>query len=454
MLLTLFLSICPLALASVAQIHMAQGRDPSSMVISWQTAEPSSSYVRYGLTSDDLSLSSTGNETSYEFEYPPLPYYTSGTFHHVELTNLTSFTTYYYQCGDETYENSSRVLSFVTMPAVGDPRSFSVAVVGDLGQTQWSESTVEHMLRDTSLGLILHAGDLSYADCNQDRWDSYADMVEPLSSSRPWMFTAGNHELENNAASGATTTAQRFLAFESRYRMPAVKPVEYGEVILYGDGCTDSNFQMEYNYGNSFYSIEFGSMHALFLNCYTPSNISASPQYDWASSDLDAVDREATPWVVALVHCPPYNSNSAHAGESNTVTFKANMETLLYKHHVNMVINGHVHAYERTWPVVYDIPTCAAVDSGDDTVDDGIVYAVIGDGGNNEGHSSNYIEPAPAWSAFRNGTQYGHGSLTVHNNTHMTWTWHRNEDGEIISRDSYTLCNVAMGMPANCGVSC
>ena len=32
-------------------------------------------------------------------------------------------------------------------------------------------------------------GDLSYADCNPQRWDSYGVLVEPLSRERPWMVS-------------------------------------------------------------------------------------------------------------------------------------------------------------------------------------------------------------------------------------------------------------------------
>ena len=41
--------------------------------------------------------------------------------------------------------------------------------------------------------MILHAGDLSYADCEQTLWDSYGEMIEPLSSFVPWMVSPGNH---------------------------------------------------------------------------------------------------------------------------------------------------------------------------------------------------------------------------------------------------------------------
>ena len=78
---------------------------------------------------------------------------------------------------------------------------------------------------------------------------------------------------------------------------------------------------------------------------------------------------------------------------------KAALEPLFLQYQVNIVICGHVHAYERTYPVF------------NGTVDykNGITYIVAGDAANFEGHDAEYL-PKPAWSAYRNGTQYGHGA--------------------------------------------
>lgn len=66
--------------------------------------------------------------------------------------------------------------------------------------------------------MIIHAGDLSYADCEQPRWDSYMAMIEVLSSERPWMVGVGNHEIEIQPKDN-----KAFTAYESRFRMPWVR---------------------------------------------------------------------------------------------------------------------------------------------------------------------------------------------------------------------------------------
>jgi Calcineurin-like phosphoesterase len=67
--------------------------------------------------------------------------------------------------------------------------------VGDLGQTEWTVSTLAHIGK-SDYDVLLLPGDLSYADSQQPLWDSFGRHIQPYASSRPWMVTEGNHEIE------------------------------------------------------------------------------------------------------------------------------------------------------------------------------------------------------------------------------------------------------------------
>lgn len=97
---------------------------------------------------------------------------------------------------------------------------------------------------------------------------------------------------------------------------------------------------------NLYYSFKVAGVHVIMLGSYTDFSV-GSEQYNWLKSDLSKVDKRITPWIVAVIHAPWYNSNFAHRGESASVDMKAAMEDLLYKAHVDIVFAGHVHAYER-----------------------------------------------------------------------------------------------------------
>jgi hypothetical protein len=441
----LFVALCAALIIAgndgydVQQIHIAQGKSPSSMTISWVTKAAAGSQVKIGTTRDSLTTIFVGVSSNYSFDYPQYGVYESGFIHHVVVSSLKADTTYYYQAGDFDQSVTSGVLFFHTLTEVGSHQPMHLAVIGDLGTTTDSQSTMNHVLENNQLGLILHAGDLSYADCQQTVWDTYGVMIEDLAKERPWMVGPGNHEIEFN------NDGSMFLAFEERYKMPADKPAEFGAVTIApgidssgNPYCASSVFQAEYNYGNSFFSFEAGMAHMIYINPYSVTN-SSSVQYRWLEQDLASIDRSKTPWVIVVMHCPWYNSNTAHTSEQQTILMRESMEPLLYKHKVSLAITGHVHAYERTLPVYQN-----------ETVADGIVYVVIGDGGNREGHAATYSNPQPSWSAFRNGTQYGHGEISIWDENKMTWRWMRNVDGEIISKDEMVICNSAFGHNVDC----
>ncbi len=75
----------------------------------------------------------------------------------------------------------------------------SLFMTGDLGQTYDSATTLAHYLESPGQTL-LNVGDLSYADDYpldyQVRWDTWSRFVERSAAYQPWIWTAGNHELE------------------------------------------------------------------------------------------------------------------------------------------------------------------------------------------------------------------------------------------------------------------
>lgn len=169
--------------------------------------------------------------------------------------------------------------------------------------------------------MLLLAGDLSYADLDQPLWDSFARLVEPLASSRPWMVTEGNHEIETVPL----IEPAPFKPYNARYHMP------------YEESASPSNL---------FYSFDTagGAIHALMLGSYADFS-AASEQFKWLQADLAGLDRSKASWLFAIIHAPWYNSNEAHQGEGEGM--RKAMEETLYAAGVDAVFAGHVHAYER-----------------------------------------------------------------------------------------------------------
>ncbi|KAJ8763600.1 hypothetical protein K2173_003072 [Erythroxylum novogranatense] len=380
---------------SPQQVHISLAGD-KHIRVSWITDDKSSpSIVEYGTSPGNYSETSDGESTTYSYLL-----YTSGKIHHTVIGPLEPSTIYFYRCGGQGPEFQLKT------PPLQLPVTFAVA--GDLGQTGWTKSTLSHIDK-CKYDLHLLPGDLSYADYIQHRWDTFGELVQPLASARPWMVTEGNHEKES-----IPLFKDGFESYNSRWKMP---------------------FQESGSSSNLYYSFEVAGAHIIMLGSYA-EYYEYSDQYNWLKADLAKVDRKKTRWLIVLFHVPWYNSNEAHQFEGDAMM--ASMEPLLYAARVDIVLAGHVHAYERT----------ERVNNGKSDPC-GAVHVTIGDGGNKEGLARKYKDPPPEWSAFREAS-FGHGELKIVNSSHAYWSWHRNDDDEPVKSDETWITSlISSGCIAN-----
>lgn len=81
----------------------------------------------------------------------------------MNLAGLSPDTVYYYRCGDPSIKSMSGVFHFKTMP-VSSPKNYpKIGIVGDLGLTYNTTSTVSHLIQNKP-DLVLLVGDATYAN--------------------------------------------------------------------------------------------------------------------------------------------------------------------------------------------------------------------------------------------------------------------------------------------------
>ncbi|KAK6934445.1 Calcineurin-like phosphoesterase domain, ApaH type [Dillenia turbinata] len=222
------------------QVHISLAGD-KHMRISWITVdEDSASIVDYGTLSRNYMATAQGESTSYSYLF-----YNSGKIHHTVIGPLEDDTVYFYRCGGGGPEFQLKT------PPSKFPITFAVAA--DLGQTGWTQSTLDH-IGQCKYDVHLLPGDLSYADYMQHRWDTFGELVQPLASARPWMVTEGNHEEES-----IPVFMDGFLSYNSRWKMP------------YEESGSTSNL---------YYSFEVAGVHVIMLGSYAEYDES-SEQYSW-----------------------------------------------------------------------------------------------------------------------------------------------------------------------------
>ncbi|KAH9680774.1 Purple acid phosphatase 15 [Citrus sinensis] len=405
------------------QISVSLSSTHDSVWISWITGEfqignnikpldPKiiASVVRYATRRSQLNRKATGHSLVYNQLYPflGLQNYTSGIIHHVRLTGLKPDTLYYYQCGDPSIPAMSGTYYFRTMPD-SSPTSYpsKIAIVGDQGLTYNTTSTVNHMISNRP-DLILLVGDVTYSNLYLTNG------------------TGSNCYSCSFANSPIHETYQPRWDYWGRYMQPVLSKVPI--MVVEGNHEWDT-----------FYNARLDFDIYIYIT---------GDQYKWLEEDLVNVDREVTPWLVVTWHAPWYNTYKAHYREAEC------MRVVAMEDGVDVVFNGHVHAYERSNRVYnYTLDPC------------GPIHITVGDGGNREKMAVPYADelgncpepsttldkilgggkfcgfnftlgPAtgkfcwdrqPDYSAFREST-FGHGILEVKNETHALWTWHRNQD--------------------------
>lgn len=363
------------------QIHLALTTDPSEMVVMWITSvESVNSTVEYGLNS--LTLSANGTSDTYNAGV----FGWSGRIHKVILKGLGRGQTYQYRVGDAVQGAWSDLYWFRTEAA--NQQNAKIAVFGDMGTTiPLGFEVTDQMIGDDAsihFDLITHVGDIAYAGVSHSWefeyiWDLWGEQVAPLSNHIPYMTSVGNHEKYYN-----------FTSFIHRFHMPGEQSGGLG------------NFYFSFDYGG----IHFTSMSTEdYENSYAPG----SPQYAWIQQDLAKANnnRKQTPWIVVLGHRPMYSSDKS----TDSGPLQQYIEPLLHRYKVDLAIWGHMHCYERTYPVYNNVPSQTSGKVFKNV--NGTIHLTIGTAGAMSDEA--FVQPPPSWSAARIGTvedvAYGYGYL-------------------------------------------
>jgi len=131
---------------------------------------------------------------------------------------------------------------------------------------------------------------------------------------------------------------------------------------------------------------------------------SGSEQYIWLEKSLS---ESRARWKFVCHHHPPYSSEENDYGDlwktnkSDRGDLDARKMAPLYeKYGVDMVWNGHIHSYERTWPIFQN----AAKERN------APIYMITGGGG------GDLEQAGPYRPYFQNHVRHGHHYVMVHIN--------------------------------------
>jgi acid phosphatase type 7 len=236
-----------------------------------------------------------------------------------DITGLDAGVTYPYQVlmNGQVLATGPSEYSFRT-PA---PGNFSFLVFGDSGSGSPQElALVQQMAAEPNIAKVVHVGDLAYMSGTFAEFQSnYYAPNAPLMSRLPFFATPGNHDYETDSAapylSGQATPASN---------VPAADMGRY-------------------------YSFDWGDAHftAVDSNLLTAAD-AAARMLAWLDADLAASPKY---WKIVFLHHCPYPTGY-HVGDPICALVQQNVNPIVEKHGVQLMLTGHEHGYERSWPLV------------------------------------------------------------------------------------------------------
>lgn len=307
---------------------------------------------------------------------------------------------------------------------------------GDIAYADyWLKEEIQNFLPNTSIA----AG----AEVYESILNAFYDEMSTVSAYKPYMVGPGNHEA--NCDNGGYTDDVHHIHYNVSICMP-------GQTNFTG---YRNHFRMpsEESGGleNFWYSFDHGMAHFIQLDTETdlghglispdqpggPEKEDSGPfatmmnqQTNWLKADLAAVDRTATPWVIVAGHRPWY-INVANDSSDVCWACKDAFEPLFMDFSVDLVLSGHVHAYQRNAPMFNNKPDPKELDNPKYPW-----YITNGAAGHYDGLDTLNI-PGHSYARKAIDTVYGWSRLTFHNSTHLTQDFIASGNGSVV--DSATL---------------
>ena len=230
---------------------------------------------------------------------------------------------------------------------------FNLVAVGDFSCNEDAKNTVKNIIK-ADPDLLLGLGDYSYeksAKC----WEDIVGGIDP----QKMKISFGNHEFEDKSL-----------------------------VKQY----------MEYtNLDKQYYSFDYKNIHFISMATETPYE-QGSQQFDFVKHDLMKTNTNPSiDWIIVYYHQPMYTSKTNHEGLES---FRDLYHSLFTKYGVDLVLQGHIHNYQRSYPLIYNsenpsnpiIEQSAILDNGYNNEeynnsnnvyveDQGTIFAIVGTGG-------------------------------------------------------------------------
>ncbi len=230
--------------------------------------------------------------------------------HTASLTGLEPDTTYLYSVGDGSDDGWSEMAEFTTAPGQTEP--FSFVYMGDAqnGLERWGSLVQNAFRQRPDAAFYIMAGDLVDRGNERGDWDSLFHSSRGIYNRRPVVPAIGNHEIQGGHPS----------LYLQMFDLPKNGP----------EGIEPERV----------YTLRYSNAEFFVLD----SNLKPESQSAWLE---EALKTSTATWKFAVYHHPAYSSKP----ERDNPSIREHWTTLFDKYHLDMALQGHDHAYLRTYPM-------------------------------------------------------------------------------------------------------
>lgn len=272
------------------------------------------------------------------------------------LTGLVSGSTFTYR----VLKNNKEVFKAEAKAPKAANQAQRFVVFGDIGAGTKEAKEIANGVYQAKPDVIFVPGDIVYdygtiADYKTKFWPIYnapkADSVGvPLMRSIPFIAAVGNHDADSRDLDKQPDALAYYHYWDQPLNGPVSKEGSAITPLLKG---SDANKKAFYEgAGNRYptmanFSFNYGNAHWTVLDADTYVDWTDSALVDWVKQDL--ANSKDMQWHFVLYHHPGFSSSLDHFEQQQMRLLAPVFE----KGKVDVVFNGHVHNYQRSYPMFF-----------------------------------------------------------------------------------------------------
>lgn len=337
----------------VASPYLQIGSQPTarSLQLLWHAKDADAVWTVEHKANAGAAWIKTGNPTLTKISVAGIE---SHVVYRASITGLLPGSTFMYRVikdGKEVFTAQAQAPRSVEQP-------FRFDVFGDIGAGTPEAKQIANGVFNSKPNIVFVPGDIVYdygliSEYQTKFWPIYnadkADTVGvPLMRSVPFVAAVGNHDADSRDLDKYPDALAYYLFWDQPLNGPVGKeggpfvPILKGSDInkkAFMDGASDRYPRMtnfSFNYGNSHWTVIDADTYV----DWTDSTLRA-----WVAKDL-AGAKDAT-WRFVMYHHPGFNSSREHFEQQQMRLLSPIFEA----GKVDIVFNGHVHNYQRSFPM-------------------------------------------------------------------------------------------------------